>query len=197
MTEDQTAAPGAGHNSIGVSEDKYHAFMAAHIDLDEQAAIIAQKRKKLRKSMRAEGIRLTEFDAAMKFAEMSRADVQDHFVHLQQYMRWNRHPVGTQFSLDLGGSASGDFEDEEAIKARASETAIQDGFFAGISNKPMSSNPHDDNTDAGQAWIKAWHDGQERRKAESIDPLDDTDDGEPAAAPAKGGRKRGGLKAVD
>lgn len=172
---DETIA-GPGHNSvIEISEEKYHAYVGRHADLEEQAQIIAKKKKNLRKQMRADGIRLTEFDAASKLAELKRDDVDDHFRHLQQYLRWNRVPIGEQFELNIPEAAGG-FEDEAAILARATATATQDGFWAGIRNRPMGENPHDDNTDAGQAWIKAWHDGQARRNAESLDPLDD--DGE-------------------
>ena len=172
--KDTTAGP--GHNStIEIGEGKFHAYLAAHGDLDEQIAALRGKRKKLRKQMRADGVRLTEFDAALKFADMSRVDVEDHYVHLQHYMRWLRHPVGTQFNLALGEPAD-DFEDEEAVLAKAREGAIQDGFWAGIRNRPMGENPHEEATEAGQAWIGAWHDGQKQRTAENIDPLDDEDD---------------------
>lgn len=169
--------PSVGHNStIEIGEGKYHAYVAAHADLDAEIEGLKAKRKKLRKKMRADGIRLVQFDAAQTLAAMKRSDVEDHFLHLKQYMTWNRHPIGTQFGLDLGEPQEGDFEDEDVVLAKAKESAIQEGFWAGITNKPMSENPHDDNTDAGQAWIQAWHDGQEKRAAENIDPLDDIDD---------------------
>lgn len=164
---------GAGHNSgTDVSEGAFLADLAAHSDLDFKIKNLMDLRKKLRKEMRAKGVRLTEFDTARKFANMKRDDVQDHFVHLAEYMRWMRHPIGTQFNLDLPSDQEGDFEDDDVILARSIENAVQDGFMAGLSNKDMNENPHDTGSDIGQKWIEAWHDGQKRRGHESIDPHD-------------------------
>lgn len=165
-----------GHNSqIEISESRFLSYVAAHGDLEQQIEALNGKRRKLRKSMKADGIRLAEFDAFQKFHLMARADVEDHFRHLEQYLKWGRHPIGTQFSLNLGGGGD-DFEDEAAVIARANEGSVEAGFWAGLRNEPMSENPHDEGTDAGQAWIEAWHDGQARRKAEDVDPLDDDDE---------------------
>ena len=167
--------PPMGHNSIEVSEADFLKFFADHSDLEEQIEILATKKKRLRKAMRHAGIRLTEFDAMRKFQDMQRKDIEDHFVHLKAYMSWGRVPLGTQFSFDLAPES--DEPSEEEIIAKATENATSEGFLAGLKNKPASDNPHDGHSHAGQAWIKAHHDGLERRNHElSVDPMSDDDD---------------------
>lgn len=171
-------SPPVGHNStIEVSEAEFLKFLANHEDLDARIKVLTDQRKKLRKSMRTAGVRLVEFDAFRKFADMTRGDVQDHFTHLKHYMEWGRIPIGTQFALNFGDVV--DDEDDEAIIKRAVDDATQAGFMAGLKNLPETENPHDANTAPGQAWIKAHHDGLSRREHElSVDPMsdDDTDD---------------------
>ena len=169
-------SPGAGHNSIEVIEADFLKFLADLEDLDAKIKVLTDQRKKHRKTMRAAGIRLTEFDAFRKFSDMTRGDVQDHFTHLKQYMEWGRIPIGTQFDLNLDDPIDDD-EDDEQIIQRAVSDATQAGFMAGLKNMPDTENPHDGNTEAGQAWIKAHHDGLERRKHElSFEPMSEDDD---------------------
>jgi ribosome modulation factor len=73
------------------------------------------------------------------------------------------------------------------------ERARELGTGAGILGEPLSDNPHDASTAAGQAWIAGWHEGVEMRDrmhdedaadAEIIpgDEDDEIDDGEEDAA---------------
>jgi hypothetical protein len=169
-------SPPIGHNSeIEIGEADFLKFFADHSDLEEQIESLSAKRKKLRKHMRAAGVRLTEFDAMRKLQNMQRKDVEDHFVHLKHYMAWGRVPMGTQFSFELDPES--DEEPEEKIIARAVEEATSAGFLAGLKNVAPSENPHDGNSDQGQAWIKAHHDGLAQREHElSVAPMSDDDD---------------------
>lgn len=40
-----------------------------------------------------------------------------------------------------------------------------DGVKAGVAAKGTDTNPHDENTDAGQTWLAGWHSGQKRNMA--------------------------------
>ncbi|MEM7211961.1 MAG: hypothetical protein AAF479_08715 [Pseudomonadota bacterium] len=168
-------SPPMGHNSIEVTEADFLKFFADHSDLEEQIEILATKKKRLRKAMRHAGIRLTEFDAMRKFQDMQRKDIEDHFVHLKAYMSWGRVPLGTQFTLDI--EPVQDEEPEEKIIARAVEEATSEGFLAGLKNLSPAENPHDGNSEQGQAWLKAHGDGVARREHElSVDPMGEGDD---------------------
>jgi ribosome modulation factor len=43
------------------------------------------------------------------------------------------------------------------------EKAREQGTGAGVMGEPLSDNPHDTSTSAGQAWIAGWHEGVEMR----------------------------------
>lgn len=173
-------APGPGHNSeLEMSEEDFLRFVADHEDIDAKIEALKVERGRLRKRAKAGGIKLKQFDDARRDADMSRADVQDKFLHHTTYLKWLRAPIGTQFELHLDPIIDDDESEEadEAIIERAVQDATAEGFFAGLRNADPATNPHEGNSAAGQAWIKSHHDGLNRRNHElTVDPLTDEDD---------------------
>lgn len=177
MPKDTEAAT-IGHNStILVTEDQFHAFKFRHIDAQAKLEKARAEKNKLRKEMKAAGINLGDFDAHMRLTNLSRDEAQDHLNHLAHYLRWSRVPLGEQIPLDLGVPSDPLEKDDDAAIQHIVEDAIKAGFLAGLSGHPDTENPHDGNTDAGQAWIGAHRDGLAKRDLE-IDPMgsEDTDD---------------------
>lgn len=171
------SSPGPGHNiDIGVPQEVFLSHLAKHNALMEVEQNAKAARKKFRKQMKADGIRLKEFDTLVMFNDMNRDDVKDHFEHLHAYMVFARHPIGHQFEMLIDPTGSDGFSEkgDEIPIEQAMENATQAGFWAGLHDKPMSESPHDDNTEIGQAWIKAWHDGQDMKP--STEPMSADDD---------------------
>ncbi len=153
---------GEGHNLIGVDREAYDKFSALH-SRDTAAVKLAQaQRNKTRKAMRAAGIILGVFDRAEKLSEMSREERQAELLHTEAYLRYNRTPMGTQFSLDIGTGDAFDGDDEGA-EARIIEDAKGAGYRAGRAGIVFEDgNPYEANSEQGQAWIGAYRDGQKK-----------------------------------
>ena len=157
-----TAAPAEGHNLIGVDRNDFDGWSARHSAATEELKVAQAKRNKIRKAMRAAGIILGVFDRTAKLVDMSREEQQTEFVHTEAYLKWHRAPIGQQFSLILVSNDAFD-DDDEGAAALIVEDAKGAGWRAGRDGKWEDVNPHPANSEAGQAWLGAYREGQEKK----------------------------------
>ena len=154
--------PAEGHNLIGVDREAYDKWSALHSRDTATVKLAQAQRNKTRKAMRAAGIILGVFDRAEKLSEMSREERLAELLHTEAYLRYNRTPMGTQFSLDIESGDAFDGDDKGAEK-RIIEDAKGAGYRAGRAGKVFDDGyPHPVNSEPGQAWIGAYRDGQEK-----------------------------------
>ncbi len=156
-------APGIGNNSAGVTAEVFNRHLAL-IETAEAACEIAnKKRSTLRKSARAAGIKLTEFDAMRKVAGLTRLEQIEKLTAARDYLIYLRSPLGAQMKMEF--DAIDPFnEDDAAAKVRIEADAEAEGYRAGLAGVLWEdNNPHEVPSDAGQGWIKGWREGQTNR----------------------------------
>lgn len=164
-----------GHNSIGVDQPTFDKYVAKISAAESKVAIAKEELKKARKAARAEGIILGVFDRTRQLADMTRSEQTTEMIHTATYLRWLRAPIGAQFEFNLDADPHEE-ETDEAATSRLIQDAEAAGWRAGLEGKLWEDdNPHDGNTDVGQAWLKGFRDGQ-AKNAEAMKPA------KPAAA---------------
>jgi ribosome modulation factor len=163
--------PGIGNNSAGVTAEVFNRHLAL-IETAEAACDIAnKKRSTLRKSARAAGIKLTEFDAMRKIAGLPRLEQIEKLTASRDYLVYLRSPLGAQMTWDFD-TIDPFNEDDEAARVRIDDDAETDGYRAGLAGvKWEKDNPHELLTPEGQAWINGYRDGQ-TKKAEALGNAD-------------------------
>lgn len=97
-------------------------------------------------------------DAAKEALKIHKAgNATDKVAYLQKlasYLRILGTPLESD-QADLFAKPSGSQTPEDKAK--------EQGFGAGILGLPMTDNPHGVESEIGQAWLNAWHDGQKER----------------------------------
>ncbi len=157
-------APGAGHNSAGVTPEVFNKHLALIEASEAECKIAAQKRVTLRKSARADGIKLTEFDAMRKVAGLTRLEQIDKLTAARDYLVFLRSPLGAQMKLDFDSLSPFSETDDATALARIAADAESDGYRAGLAGVVWEDgNPHEVPSDEGQGWLKGYRDGQVNR----------------------------------
>lgn len=164
MPKKKAAEPTTGHNSAGVTVEVFNRHLAL-IEAAEAACIISNKRRNtLRKSARADGILLGEFDAMRKLAGLTRLEQIDKLTASRAYLIYLRSPLGEQMKMEFDSLDPFNETDDAAARVRIEADAESDGYRAGLAGVIWEDdNPHEVSGNEGQAWIKGWRDGQTNR----------------------------------
>lgn len=149
---------------VGVPEDVFIRHAKIIGDLEHERQQVQQKLKKARKEARADNIKLMNFDAMRRVADLTRDDQAEHMAHNIAYLRYLRVPVGTQLSLALDPAGGPDETDAE-VAARVGADAEANGWRAGLAGAWEDDNPHEANSVAGQRWIKGYREAQKKAAA--------------------------------
>lgn len=141
----------ATHNQFNQSDTLY--WIHRHREIEAKEKALKKERNMLRRDMKNQGVMLNEFDRMRGLMEMSDSAIEDTFKQLFRLMRFVALPIGTQIGF---------FDDRpEAPEPKdARQRAGEQGFMAGATGANQTDNPHELNTDAGQAWLEQWHKGQ-------------------------------------
>lgn len=102
--------------------------------MNEACRIQNDKRRSLRKQLKADGFTLGAMDAALKMAEWDRSEIREHFDTRKQYAAWLGLPTGTQADLFKG------LEDDK-IRAQEWRARGATACLMGQSNKPPEECP--------------------------------------------------------
>ncbi|WP_306049254.1 hypothetical protein [Oceaniradius stylonematis] len=172
----------AGHNS-DLTDKERMALLMDHVDkLDQHdktvmAPLQAQMKdakaeeRRLRGVAKSEGFKLAVVDEALRIKNID--DVEIIRGEIEDRARIYSHMTGDQMDL---------FPDRTPLV----EKAKAEGVAAGWNGKECKS-PYGPGSDADQAWIAGWHEGQterreafqsamEKKKAAEDDPFPDPDD---------------------
>ena len=156
-------AQSEGHNLIGVDKSAFNAWVAKIAAAEAECKIANERRTKLRKQMRSEGVKLWWFDAMRKLVELDRTEQAEQLTHSRYYLEWLRSPLGHQITMDFAATGDAFDEDEEGAAVRTIEDAKGAGWRAGLEGNVFEDgNPYDANSEPGQAWIGAYREGQEK-----------------------------------
>ncbi len=166
-------APGAGHNSAGVTTEVFNKHLTLIETAEAERDTINKKMTTLRKAARTDGIILGIFDAERKLVELPRSEQIHRWEFSLACKRFLRNPVGAQMKLNFD-SVDPFKEDDAAALARIAADAEADGYRAGLAGvKWEKDNPHTPDTPEGQGWIKGYREGQTNR-AEALGDDADT-----------------------
>ncbi len=152
----------AGHNVIGIDRADFNKWVARHAAAEAECEVANVNRRKIRKEMRAEGIKLIQFDAMRKLIELTRDEQAETLVHSRYYLEWLGSPLGHQITMDFDEGEDPFDGDAAAAEAKVAEAAEGAGFQAGLTG--AGNNPHEENTPAGQGWMKGHHEGADQRR---------------------------------
>ncbi len=155
-------APSEGHNLIGIDQNDFNGWVAKIAAVEAECKIANQKRTKLRKQMRTEGVKLGVFDAMRKLVELDRTEQAEQLSHSRYYLEWLRSPLGHQITMEFEATGDAFDDDEEGAAARIIEDAKGAGWRAGLAGKWEDDNPHEVNSEPGQAWLGEYRDGQKK-----------------------------------
>lgn len=156
-------AEAAGHNSEltpaewkAIKFDHFHKIMAQKAKRDAEDA----EYKRLRKMAKADKIVLSDIDFMMKCADIEDDTIlTDRLKREAEIASWFALPI--QFQADMFDVGLEPLEDR----------AAREGEAAGYRGKEPAP-PYDTASDAGQAWLKAWHAGNERRMSDLASALE-------------------------
>ncbi len=153
----------AGHNSeLTPAEWKALKFDHFHKIAAQKAKVEAEQTeyKRLRKLAKADQIVLSDIDFMLKCAEIEDESIlTDRIKREAEIAAWFALPI--QFQSDMFDVGLEPLEDR----------AAREGEAAGYRGKePMP--PYDASSKAGQAWLKSWHEGNERRMADLATALE-------------------------
>lgn len=153
----------AGHNSdLTPAEWKALKFDHFHKIAAQKAKLEAEQTeyKRLRKLAKADQIILSDIDFMLKCAEIEDETIlTDRIKREAEIAAWFALPI--QFQSDMFDVGLEPLEDR----------AAREGEAAGYRGKEPTP-PYDASSKAGQAWLKSWHDGNERRMADLATALE-------------------------
>ncbi len=158
---------GEGHNLIGIDQPTFNAWVAKISGAEAECKTANERRNKLRKQMRAGGIKLGVFDAMRRLVELPRTEQAEDLTHSRYYLEWLRSPLGHQITMAFDAPGDAFDEDDKAAEARIVDDARGAGWRAGLAGKWEDDNPHEVNSEPGQAWLGAYRDGQ-KKNAEAL-----------------------------
>lgn len=141
----------AGHNS-DLTPAERAALRMHHVrrllEIADRMKPILEERKSARSLAKAEGFKLSEIDAAIRLATMDDTDI--FVAEIKELIEiakaFNALPPGEQGDL---------FPDPRPLD----EKAFDEGKVAGLKGLNPEP-PHDTGSQAGQAWLRGWHEGQ-------------------------------------
>jgi hypothetical protein len=145
----------AGHNSeLTPAESKALKFHHFNSILAQKAKVEEQQTeyKRLRKLAKADGIILSDIDFMMKCADVEDETIVTGRIQREaEIAKWFALPISFQPDM-FGDIAAEPLEDRAAREGEAAG-------FRGMEANP----PYDASSTAGQAWMKAWHVGNQNR----------------------------------
>lgn len=153
------AAAGIGHNGGRLSEEDEMNLLFINVGLVSNAqAKLATANSEVRnayKRAKADGFSKKQVDLAIRLRteegqKSFKADLEDS----ARIARWSGMAIGEQGSL---------FDEKD--RTPIAERAYDEGRRAGLQSEDLNSNPYDVTTEAGQAYISGWHDGQSKYRA--------------------------------
>lgn len=143
-----------GHNSEQTPAERKAIFMGHFKPIAAQLAVVQEAQaeyKRLRKLAKAEKIKLSDIDFALRCAEVEDENViVDDLKRRAEIAAWFALPV--EFQSDMFG----DFTREPGV-----DRARREGRKAGALG--VGGNPYDENSANGKAWAEAW--SEEQKKA--------------------------------
>jgi len=117
-----------------------------------QAAAVQREREelnRLRKLAKADGFKLALIDEAMRMNDIEDDSIiVDEMKEWMQIAAWMGLPVGQQIDLF-----------SEPDRTPLTDAAFAAGRTAGLLARDPKP-PHEESTEAGQAWMRGWHEGQ-------------------------------------
>ena len=153
-----------GHNGSELTPAEWKALKFDHFHkiAAQKAKVEAEQTeyKRLRKLAKADQIVLSDIDFMLKCAEIEDETIlTDRIKREAEIAAWFALPI--QFQSDMFDVGVEPIEDR----------AAREGFAAGFRNKDPQS-PYATTSKPGQAWLRAWHDGNERRMADLATALE-------------------------
>jgi hypothetical protein len=138
---------GIGDNSSALSADEQQGLFFHHLDACAAARAktkaAREDERRLRKLAKADGIKLRNLDFALRINDTdNEAIVVDELAAMQRIAAWMGLPVGTQADLGL--------DREPAV-----DRAEREGAAAGRKGRDRDA-PYEIDTEAAQAWLKAY-----------------------------------------
>lgn len=159
---DGTNVPAPGHNS-GIEDEVLLGLMAVEADIQKKEDEIRALRKHHHKKIK-EHMKIRTFKEHLRLEGLEAEEIQEEQIQLQQLMRLRKHPAANLPLFAQAIKSAPDPDDDGAVKANILEKAVANGFNAGLMNIGTDNNPYDESTEAGQAWLKSWHEGHESTK---------------------------------
>lgn len=140
-----------GDNSKDLTPAESKALFMHHFGIILKQSEICKaennKRLKLRKEAKADGIILADIDFALRCAQIEDPDI---IVNEQR----RRAAIGQYFALPIGAQTEFDFDREPAV-----DRAKREGEAAGYAAKNADEVPYEENSDLGRAWLAGWKAG--------------------------------------
>lgn len=177
--------PGPGHNDEDWQRRQFVQWYSEELEIEARIKAAQEQRKKLRQTMKAEGVTLANYDAFKRLMRLDADEQTQFFGDIRAWAAYMRAPIGEQLSLSL---APVDDDNDESREAAILAKARHEGFLAGAAGKWEDECPHEANSPAGQEWLGAYREAQEEA-ASSLGRAE-------AAKAGKGGKKGGGRKKV-
>lgn len=161
----------------GVTEDVLLSVVREQAKIEGQIAELSEKKKGLRKKLKAQGVTLSDFD--VMYDIMIKGGSDEYMERLRarrDLFRTVNLPVGHQF----------DFLEE--IEQKSVEAAFAQGYQAFVRGDWEEDVPYEPGSPEGQEWIKGYREAQEKAAAgwkkleaqskpeESEDPEEDEED---------------------
>lgn len=112
------------------------------------------KLRTARKTAKDDGIVLADLDAVRRLAKLAPNEIAEMHNNGVRYSRLLNVPFYSQMEM---------FDPEEG-DVDILEKAAADGELAGKLGRGLNANPHDEDTEAGQAWMKGYYAGEEQAK---------------------------------
>jgi len=149
-----------------VSDEEFRSYVRQEVALRKVVADANQKRSTFRKTIKANGVMLGEFDEIIKMLDRPREEVKESFAIRERYARMMKLPVGTQTDM---------FEDDGTRKQAKPEMghhiAFSKGYQAGVLGK--EAKVPEESLDFNQDWMKGWKAGQDSISMDFVKSVED------------------------
>jgi len=140
----------AKDGSNQLTGDQLRAFVRMMSEADQECKAANEKRKKLRKELKAAGVQLGDFDAMMRMMDWQREEVAETFDRRLQYAQWLNLPIGTQGRLAYEEDTTGTETSEDIAFSKG----YQAGIIGGVKKAP------EEHLDNSQKWLEGYDAGQ-------------------------------------
>ena len=142
-----------GGISNGPSESEFRSYIQMELEHRKIVAKANKDRSTFRKTIKARGIMLGQFDETIRLLDRPRSEVKEAFALAEQYARWMKLPFGTQSDLfNDDGTRKETTEEDDADIAFAK--GFQTGVVGGSAEVPEEYLPNN------QKWLEGYNAGQ-------------------------------------